>query len=56
MEYFWRDRNTRPLTAFWETYVQDKKQQLDMDVKQQSGSKLGKEDIKSVYRYPAYLP
>ena len=56
MEYSWRDGNTRPLTASWETCVQDKKQQLEMDMEQWSGSKLGKEYITAVYRYPAYLP
>ena len=30
-------------------------QQLDPDVKQQTGSKLGKEYIKAVYCHPAYL-
>ena len=32
-----------------------RKQQLDLDVEQQTGSKLGKEYIKAVYCYPAYL-
>jgi len=32
-----------------------KKQQLELDVEQQTGSKLGKEYIKAVYCYPAYL-
>ena len=30
-------------------------QQLDRDLKQQTGSKLGKEYIKAVYCHPAYL-
>ena len=30
-------------------------QQLDPDLKQQTGSKLGKEYIKAVYCHPAYL-
>ena len=32
-----------------------KKQQLEPDMKQQTDSKLGKENIKAVYCHPAYL-
>ena len=32
-----------------------KKQQLEPDMEQQTGSKLGKEYVKAVYRHPAYL-
>ena len=35
--------------------MQVKKQQLEPDMKQQTGSKLGKEYIKVAYRHPAYL-
>ena len=35
--------------------MQVKKQQLELDILQQTGSKLGKEYIKAVYGYPAYL-
>ena len=35
--------------------MQVKKHQLEMDMKQQNGSKLGKEYIKAVYCQPAYL-
>ena len=35
--------------------MQIKKQQLEPDMKQQTGSKLGKEYIKVVYCHPAYL-
>ena len=35
--------------------MQVKKQQVQLDVEQQTGSKLGKEYIKAVYCYPAYL-
>ena len=35
--------------------MQDKKQQLELDMKQQTGSKLGKEYIKAVYCQLAYL-
>ena len=35
--------------------MQVKKQQLEPDMEQQTGSKLGKEYIKAVYYHPAYL-
>ena len=35
--------------------MQIKKQQLELDIKQQTGSKLGKEYDKAVYCHPAYL-
>ena len=35
--------------------MQVKKQQLKLDVKQWTGSKLGKEYVKAVYCYSAYL-
>ena len=35
--------------------MQDKKQQLQPDMEQQTGFKLGKEYIKDVYCHPAYL-
>ena len=35
--------------------MQVKKQQLELDMKQQTGSKLGKEHIKAIHCYPAYL-
>ena len=35
--------------------MQVKKQQLELDMKQRTGSKLGKEYIKAVYGHPAYL-
>ena len=34
---------------------QVRKQQLELDMEQETGSKLGKEYIKAVYRHPAYL-
>ena len=39
----------------WEARMQVKKQQLELDVEQQTGSKLGKEYVKAVYCHPAYL-
>ena len=35
--------------------MQVKKQQLKLDMKQQTGSKLGKQYVKAVYGYTAYL-
>ena len=35
--------------------MQVKKQQLELDMKQQTGSKSGKEYVKVVYYHPAYL-
>ena len=35
--------------------LQVKKQQLELDMEQQTGSKSGKEYIKAVYCHPAYL-
>ena len=35
--------------------MQVKKQQLEQDMEQQTGSKLGKAYIKAVYCHPAYL-
>ena len=43
------------LPAFWKTFTQVKKQQLKPVMEQQTGSKLGKEYIKTVYCHPAYL-
>ena len=35
--------------------MQVKKQQLEVDMEQQTSSKLGKEYVKTVYCHPAYL-
>ena len=35
--------------------MQVRKQQLELDMEQQTGSKLGKEYIKAVYCHPVYL-
>ena len=35
--------------------MQVKKQQLELDMEQQTGCKLGKEYVKAVYCHPAYL-
>ena len=43
------------LAASWEICLQVKKQQLEPDMEQWTGPKLGKEYIKAVYCHPAYL-
>ena len=43
------------LSASWEICMQVKKEQLEPDIEQQTGSKSGKEYIKAVYCQPAYL-
>ena len=40
---------------FREICMQVKKQQLELDMEQQTGSKLGKEYFKAVYCHPAYF-
>ena len=50
-----RHVNTRPPYLPREIGMQVKKQQLEPDVEQQTGSKLGKEYVKPVYCHPAYL-
>ena len=35
--------------------MQVKKQQLELDIEQQTGSKLGKEYVKALNCHPAYL-
>ena len=49
----WEFQTTWP--ASWETCRQVKKQRLELDMKQWTGSKLGKEYVKAVYCYLAYL-
>ena len=41
--------------ASWEICLQVKKQQLELGIEQQIGSKSGKEYVKAVYCHPAYL-
>ena len=43
------------LPASWETCIQVKKQQLEPDMEQQTGCKLGEEYVKTVYCHRAYL-
>ena len=46
---------SRLVYASWETCMQVKKQQLELHMEQQTGSKSGKEYVKAVYCHPAYL-
>ena len=43
------------LSASWEICMQFKKQQLELYMEQETGSKLGKEYVKTLYCHPAYL-
>ena len=49
----WEYQTTLP--ASWEICTQVRKQQLEQDMEQQTGSKQEKEYIKAVYCHPAYL-
>ena len=49
----WEYQTTLP--ASWEIYMQVKKQQLEPDMEQWTGSKYEKEYVKAVYCHPAYL-
>ena len=49
----WEYQTTWP--ASWEICMQVKKKQLELDMEQHTGSKLGKEYVKAVYCHPAYL-
>ena len=49
----WEYQITLPVS--WETCTQVKKQQLEPDMEQWTGSKLGKEYVKAVYCHSAYL-
>ena len=50
-----RDGNTIPPYLPPEKRMQIKKQALELDVEQQTGSKLGKEYIKAIYCHLVYL-
>ena len=49
----WEYQTTWP--ASWEVCMQVKKQQLELDMEQQTGSRSGKENIKAVCCHCAYL-
>ena len=49
----WEYQNT--LAASWETSLQVKKQRLEPDMKQGTGSKLGRQYVKAAYCHPVNL-
>ena len=49
----WEYQTTLPASC--ETCIQVKKQQLELDIEQQTDSKFGTENVKAVYCHPAYL-
>ena len=49
----WEYQATLP--ASWDVCMQVKRQQVEPEMEQQTGSKLGKEYIKAVYCHPTYL-
>ena len=49
----WEYQTTWP--ASWEICMRVYKQQLELDMEQKTGSKLGKEYIKAIYCHPDYL-
>ena len=56
MENSERDGNIRPPDPPPEkSGMQVKKQQVELDMEQQTGPKLGKEYVKAVYCHPAYF-
>ena len=54
-EFFKRWEYQTTWTASGEICMQVKKQHLELDMEQQTGSKPGKEYVKAVYCHPAYL-
>ena len=52
--FFKRWEYQTTLLASWQICMQVKKKQLELDMEQQTGSKLGKEYVKAVYCHPAY--
>ena len=49
----WEYQTTWP--ASWEICMQVRKQQLELDMEEQTGPKYGKEYVKAVYCHPTYL-
>ena len=49
----WEYQTTWPTS--WEICMQVRKQQLELDMEQQTGFKLEKKYVKSIYCHPAYL-
>ena len=51
----WKILKEITLPVSWEICMWVKKQQLELDMKQQTGFKSGNEYVKAVYCHPAYL-
>jgi len=54
-KFFKRWKYQTTWSASWEICMQVKKQLLELDMEQRTGSTLGKEYVKAVYCHPAYL-
>ena len=54
-KFFERQEYQTTLPASWETYIQVKKQQWELDVEQWASSQLGKEYVKTIYCQDSYL-
>ena len=54
-KFFKRGEYQTTLPDSWETCMQVKKQQIELDMEQKTGSNMGKEYIKAVCCHPAYL-
>ena len=54
-KFFKRWEHQTTLPASWETCMQVKKQQLELDMEKRTGSKMRKGYLKAVYCHPAYL-
>ena len=52
---FWKGWEKTTWPASWETYMEVRRQQLELDVEQQTGAKSGNEYVKAVYCHPVYL-
>ena len=53
---FWKRQEYQTAwPASWKTYMQVRKQQVELDMEQQAGSNRKRTTIKPVYCYPAYL-
>ena len=51
----WKILQEMGIPTSWEICMQVKKQQLELDMEQQTGSKSGKKCIKAAYYHSAYL-
>ena len=54
-KFFKKQEYQTTLLVSWDTCKWVKKQQLELNMEQQIGSKMGKEYIKAIYCHPAYI-